>query len=148
MKYELVTLKEKTAAAVCARTNNLTPDMGTVIGGLWEQFFETGLHGNILGLYTEYAGDETSDYTAAVGVELSEPTSEVLASIPDSMKLFHIPAGTYAKFIVKGHVQHAVAEFWQRLWSMDLPRSFVCDFEDYQAIQGDQAEVHIYIGLR
>ena len=39
MKYELVTLKEKTAAAVYARTNNLAPDMGTVIGGLWKQFF-------------------------------------------------------------------------------------------------------------
>lgn len=34
MKYEIVTLKEKIAVGVSARTNNLSPDMSMVIGGL------------------------------------------------------------------------------------------------------------------
>ena len=59
-----------------------------------------------------------------------------------------IPAGRYAKFIVKGDMHQAVAGFWQQLWEMDLPRSFVCDFEEYQNSSMDEAEIHIYIGLK
>lgn len=42
----------------------------------------------------------------------------------------------------------AVAQFWQELWKMDLPRSFVCDFEEYQNADPENAEIHIYIGLK
>lgn len=57
-------------------------------------------------------------------------------------------AGKYAKFIVKGHMITAVAQFWQELWKMDLDRAFVCDFEEYQNDDCENAEVHIYIGVR
>ena len=30
---------------------------------------------------------------------------------------------------------------------MDLPRSFVCDFEEYQDGNFENAEIHIYISL-
>ena len=60
-----------------------------------------------------------------------------------------IPAGKYAKFVVHGNMLQAVAEAWQTIWQMELPRSFQCDFEEYQNDDmGDNAEVHIYIGLK
>lgn len=31
---------------------------------------------------------------------------------------------------------------------MDLPRSYVCDFEEYHDDNMEEAEIHIYIGLR
>ena len=34
MEYEVVTLEEKIAVGICARTSNTAPDMGAVIGGL------------------------------------------------------------------------------------------------------------------
>ncbi len=34
MEYEIVTLDEKTAVGIAARTNNASPDMGAVSGGL------------------------------------------------------------------------------------------------------------------
>ena len=43
MEYEIVTLKEKIAVGVSARTNNTSPDMGAVIGDV------TARRGNILG---------------------------------------------------------------------------------------------------
>lgn len=43
-----------------------------------------------------------------------------------------IPAEKYARFVVRGNMQRAAAGFWQELWTMNLPRSFVCDFEEYQ----------------
>ena len=37
MKYEIVTLEEKIAVGVEARTSNLSPEAGSVIGGLWKR---------------------------------------------------------------------------------------------------------------
>ena len=42
----------------------------------------------------------------------------------------------------------AVAAAWQEIWKLDLPRTFQCDFEEYQNDSMDQAEIHIYIGLK
>ena len=64
------------------------------------------------------------------------------------MEKRQIPAGRYARFVVKGHMQRAVAAFWQELWSMDLDRAFGTDFEEYRNQDVENAEVHIYVGLR
>ncbi|MDF2889452.1 MAG: transcription activator effector binding protein, partial [Lacrimispora sp.] len=42
----------------------------------------------------------------------------------------------------------AVAKVWQQLWNMNLPRSFICDFEEYETIEEGRVQVHIYIGLK
>jgi len=42
----------------------------------------------------------------------------------------------------------AVAMAWQEIWQMDLPRTFQCDFEEYQDDSMDNAEIHIYVGLK
>jgi predicted transcriptional regulator YdeE len=151
MNYEIVNRDVSTIAGLSARTNNQSPDMGNVIGGLWKHFYEDGIYASIpnkktskaLGIYTDYADDEKGDYTAMVACEVSEP-----GSIPQGAVIHTIPAGRYAKFIVKGDMHQAVAGFWQQLWEMDLPRSFVCDFEEYQNSSMDEAEIHIYIGLK
>lgn len=44
-------------------------------------------------------------------------------------------------------MKEAVAKCWQEIWQMDLKRSFVCDFEEYQNDCMEDAEIHIYIGL-
>ncbi len=60
-----------------------------------------------------------------------------------------IPAGIYAKFIVHGHMQQAVGDFWGKLWDMPLDRAFTCDFEEYQpGSDFNNAEVHIYLALK
>lgn len=151
MEYDIVTLEEKTAVGVSARTNNTSPDMGAVIGGLWNRFYNEGIYASIpkktnakaLGIYTDYAGDEKADYTAFVACETAEvPTGNEFA-------VCHIPAGRYAKFVVHGNMVQAVAEAWQAIWQMDLPRAFQCDFEEYQNDDmGNNAEIHIYVGLK
>ena len=62
MNYEIVTLEEKTVAGISARTNNGSPDMGAVIGGLWNRFYNDGIYAAIpektntkaLGIYTDF----------------------------------------------------------------------------------------------
>ena len=150
MKYEIVNLEEKKVVGLSARTNNSAPDMGIVIGGLWERFYQEGIYGMVpgkvndkaLGIYSGYAGDEKGDYDITVACEV-DGTGEK----PDGTASFTIPAGKYAKFIVRGNMHTAVAEFWQKLWNMELPRTFVCDFEEYQDGEMEQAEIHMYIGV-
>lgn len=47
MEYEIVTLEKKTAVGISARTNNASPDMGAVIGGLWNRFYNEGIYAAI-----------------------------------------------------------------------------------------------------
>lgn len=56
--------------------------------------------------------------------------------------------GKYAKFIVHGPMQTVVADFWNKLWNMNLDRTYSYDFEEYQS-GGDieHTEVHIYISI-
>lgn len=149
MEYEIVTLTEKFAVGVSARTNNNDPNMGMVIGGLWDKFYSNGLrdaisckaNDNALCIYTDYAGNETDDYTAIVCCEVTELPNACEYSV------CKIPAGKYAKFIIKSDMRNTVAAIsaaWQEIWQMDLPRAIQCDFEEYQ--DGND-EIHIYIGL-
>lgn len=153
MKYEIVTLKEKIVIGISARTNNLSPDMGSTIGGLWNRFYNEGVYASIpektdnkaLGIYTDFEGNEKSDYTVMVACETSaEPEGEVFAEYD----VRRIPAGRYARFIVHGDMVQAVAAAWQDIWQMDLPRTFRCDFEEYQNDSMEHAEIHIYVGLQ
>lgn len=151
MQYEIVNLQEKTVVGLAARTNNSAPDMGAVIGGLWQSFYSENCYPQItgrvneksLGIYTDYSDEEKADYTVLAACEVSEA-----ASVSEPLIVRKIPAGRYAKFVVRGNMVTAVYKFWQELWSMDLPRAFVCDFEEYQNADPENAEIHIYIGLK
>lgn len=151
MQYEIVSLEEKRVAGFAARTNNASPDMTKVIGGLWQSLYSSEGFSNIknrvnekaIGMYTDYSSDENGDYTVAAGFEVSEAFEA-----SGGIEFRTIPAGRYAKFIVKGNMVKAVNDFWQELWGMELDRAFVCDFEEYQNADPDNSEIHIYIGLR
>lgn len=151
MEYEIVNLKEKTIIGLSARTNNSAPDMGAVIGGLWTRFYTDGIYASIpekvngkaLGIYTDYSDDEKGDYTILTACETS-----LGAKAPEGTVIRTIPAGKYARFVVKGDMHKAVADFWVKLWSMDLDRAFICDYEEYQNSDMENAEIHMYIGLK
>lgn len=150
MEYEIVTLQEKIAVGVSARTSNTSPDAGAVIGGLWEKLFNGGVYAKIpekvnekaLGIYTDYEGDEKGTYTAIAACETAVEPRE------GDYAVCRIPAGRYARFIIHGDMVQAVSAAWQQIWQMDLPRTFVCDFEEYQDDKMEDAEIHIYVGLQ
>lgn len=154
MDYEIVTLKEKTVIGISARTNNMSPDAGAVIGGLWTRFYNDGIYASItgktdgkaLGIYTDYAGDEKADYTTVVACEVLRDDAERQAQSKE-LTVRRIPAGRYAKFVIHGDMVQAVSRAWQEIWQMKLPRSFRYDFEEYQDDCMDNATIHIYVGL-
>lgn len=154
MNYKTVTLEEKTVVGFSARTSNDSPDMGAVIGGLWQKLYYpeniTRISGRTndkaLGIYTDYSSDEKGGYTVITGCEVNSDT-DIAALSSEGFEIRKVPKGKYAEFIVKGNMITAVRKFWQELWNMNLDRSYVCDFEEYQNADPENAEIHIYIGL-
>ncbi|WP_304509452.1 GyrI-like domain-containing protein [Anaerotignum sp.] len=151
MEYEVVQLKEKKLAGIRIRTSNDDPKMSRQIGKAWERFFGEGIFQGIpnkknektIGLYTNYEDGVKGKYDVMICCEVE---GNIIPS--DKIETQIIPAGKYAEFIVRGHVQKAVQEFWMKLWAMDLDRKYGCDFEEYQA-EGDMenAEIHFFISL-
>ncbi len=151
MKYEVVQLEEKKVVGLQIRTSNDDPNMGNKIGMTWEKFFAEGLYAQIphkkndktIGLYTHYEFGVKGEYDVVVCCEVEDTEN-----LPEKFNLATIPSGSYAKFIVRGHVQKAVADFWTKFWTMDLDRKFSSDFEEYQGGEDmENAEIHIYISL-
>ena len=93
----------------------------------------------------DYAGGATDDYTAMVCCTV---TKESKISECEFRK---IPAGPYAKFVITCSMRTAVAavgKAWQEIWKINLPRTFICDFEEYQDDNLEHTEIHLYIGLK
>lgn len=151
MEYQIIQREKTTVAGLAVRTNNNDPAMQQTIGKLWKDFYEGGIYASIpekqsskpFGIYTDYASDETGAYTALVACETSDTSH-----LPDGVTACTIPAGRYARFIVRGNMVTAVSAFWQALWAMDLPRAFTCDSEEYQNGDMENTEIHMYISLK
>lgn len=151
MKYEIVTRRRATLAGLRIRTCNSAPDMSAKIGTLWSRFYGEGIYSSIpgkvnekaVGLYTNYDSKEQGEYDVFVGCETARAEN-----LPDGTDIQDIPAGRYAKFVVRGQMRRAVREFWEKLWQMELPRAFTCDFEEYQNADMEDAVIHIYISLK
>lgn len=146
MNYEIVTMEEKTVVGVSGVTSNSDPGMGEMISGLWDQLYQGGVHETInnkvndhaIGLYSDYKDDQ---FCVTAGNEVSRAENEELT-------VKTIPAGTYAKFSVHGHMVTAVAMAWEKIWKMDLNRSFTGDFEEYLNSDWEEADIDIYIALK
>lgn len=146
MKYEIVNLEEKIVVGVSVFTSNDDANMGKTIGGLWEKLYQSGINETIknkvneyaIGLYSDY---EDNKYLVTVGNEVCKTENEGLT-------IKKIPTGKYAKFSIEGHMEEAVAEAWNKIWQMDLDRSYEADFEEYLNSDFNNAKVDIYISLK
>ena len=45
-------------------------------------------------------------------------------------------------------MQKAVADFWEKLWQINLNRSYQADFEEYVNGDIEACEIHIFIALK
>ena len=146
MNYEIVNLEEKIVVGVSAITSNDDPNMGKIIGGLWEKLYQGGVNETIknkvneyaIGLYSDY---EDNKYLVTAGNEVRKVENEGLT-------IKKIPAGKYAKFSIEGHMEKAVAQAWNEIWKIDLDRSYKADFEEYLNSDFNNAKIDIYISLK
>ena len=152
MNYEIIEMEERTVIGIATVTNNASPDMGSKIGQLWQKLYSgtvekmTGrVNGKCIGLYCDY--QQNGDYTVLAGCEIEKSAAEKNKDAETTVKI--IPKGKYAKFVVKGDVQKAVAESWGAIWNTPLERTFTGDFEEYQEdCDGKNGTIFIYIAIK
>lgn len=89
MEYEIVFLEEKNVAGFSDRTNNASPDMGAVIGGLWQKLYlpencsavKDRVNEKALGIYMDYSSEESGDYTVMAGFEVKMMSDKMVLSM-------------------------------------------------------------------
>ena len=150
MVDEMVKVEEKMITGVSVRTDNRDPNMGAMIGELWNRFYSNGIvetlkekKAPVFGVDTEYEGDEKGDYTVIAGCE-TEKISEKERVSPE-YKCCRIPAGCYAKFTIEGNCEE-VADAWRENWQMNLSRTLESDFDEYQGASERGLRIPVYVG--
>ena len=98
MEYEIVNLEEKKVVGISAVTNNKSPEMPKIIGGLWDEFYKK-VYGEIndttnnksIGMYHKY--QPNGDYTVSICAEVNGTNQ--------NYEVITIPSGKYA-IVAKG----------------------------------------------
>lgn len=139
---------------ISIRTTNQNEQSSVDIPALWNRFFSEGIlakipnkvNTNLYCVYTDYEKDHTEPYTTLLGCEVED-----LNEIPEGLtgKTFH--GAKYEIFTAKGNLtEGAVYKEWMKIWSADIPRTFIADFEVYDERSHDpaNAEVEIFIGVK
>lgn len=151
MTYKIVELPETSVVGLCARARNDDPEMGAVIGGLWQKLFQEGIFFAIpnpaddhsIGMYDAYETDMTGPYDVTIGRRVTG-----VQPLPGTV-VKTIPAGKYAEFVIRGDIQKAVGEFWMEVWKMPLDRAYTADFEEYwPEVPGEDQEIHVFLALK
>ena len=157
MKYEIVEIKEKTFIGFKARIKD-DETMQKKISDLWKNLYsEKGIknvkdrvNNNAIGMYYNYSNNNCFEYDCLTGCEVKNSVDE----IPENMIKIKIPKGKYAKFVIFGHPEKAVGEFWYKFWKefgkekSDI-RNYTYDFEEYIAGNNpENMEIHIYISIK
>ncbi len=150
MDYEIVQLNEKVLSATSpVRLSNLDSEVKSKIELVWHNFaercgeIENKITNRPICTYSNYESNEKGEYDVSIGYEV-ERDSQLKGGWVKKV----IPAGKYAKFVVRGNVSKEIPSFWQNLWEMNLPRKFGCDFEECINMDMLNAEVHVYISLK
>jgi predicted transcriptional regulator YdeE len=148
-----------TVVGIEVRTNNQKEAGGNgLIPQMWQRTMQEGLLENIphradnnfTVVYTNYASDQTGEYTYVLGVRVS-----AVDKIPDGMMRVDVPAGKYA--IVDsdtGPLPEVIPKVWQRIWTMPAAelggqRAFKADYEVYpEGFDWQNAQIAVYLGLK
>lgn len=110
----------------------------------WAAVLKGDTAGPLASIYTDHAEEIGSYYTQTVGY-----CCESLDDVPPGYVVSRLPAGTYAKFSVRGSdFEEIFFELWQKIWDAEsrglIERTFTGDFEFYPHAYG----VDLYVAVR
>jgi predicted transcriptional regulator YdeE len=148
-----------TVIGVSVRTDNHEEAGGNgMIPQLWQRVMQEGLlenvpsraDGNLTVVYTNYASDNSGEYTYVLGVRVTS-----VDKVPDAMVAVNVPAGRYAVVESdKGSLQEVMPKVWRRInttlaGQLGGPRAFKADFEVYpEGFDWQNAQIGVHLGLK
>ena len=138
--------------ALPGKTSNTNGQSNIDCGKLWQQFEKENWFARIPGkssneifaVYHEYEGDHNAPFSYFIGCRVHQDTE-----VPVGMSSLTIPEGAYQMFLAKGKMPDCIANAWRLIWSADIQRAFIKDFEVYdeRSQNWEQAEVDIFISV-
>jgi predicted transcriptional regulator YdeE len=150
--FESITLPAFHIIGITVRTTNKRGEAYNDLRLLWSKFIQKNLAGQIpnkvnddvLCLYTSYESDHTGPYTAMLGCKVTS-----LDDIPDGFSGKTIPESKYRVYTSSGRVPDCVMDTWKMIWSSDIPRLYLADFEVYgeRANDPDDGVVETYLSI-
>jgi len=153
-QFEIVSRKEMFVIGLPLRTDNSSEGIKKMEEH-WIRFFDDGApipdlipnkkNNDVLAIYTKYAGDYTNTFTLILGFEVA-----TLATAPERLVAFTIPAQTYALFSFPCPETEDLVRAWKAIWASNLKRAYKADFELRRAPKNedDTPDMQIYIGVR
>lgn len=153
-EYTLIDLPERYIIGIERRTCNADGRSLNDIPACWKEFLATRAAAKIpdkvkptimYAAYADYESDWTGEYAYLLGCGVNAG-----AKAPKGLVRRTIPAQHYAVFHAKGPMPNAVVGVWAGIWASDLPRTYQCDFEIYDARFTDKnnPQVDIYVGIK
>jgi predicted transcriptional regulator YdeE len=156
MDNPVFTIKKMPARIVMGikrRTSNADGRSVTDIPACWQEFLSRNMASKItnraktpamFAVYSEYDSDWMGEYAYLIGSEVTKADI-----IPEGLAVTRIPAQTYAVFTAAGPMPDALLAVWMSVWGTSLPRTYTCDYEQYDArfTRPENKEVDIYIAV-
>ena len=147
-------LEEFYIIGISVRTSNDPGKGDKDIPELWSRFssemiyslIPSKINDDIYGVYSDYEGDHTQQYTLTIGCRVSS-----IDQIPEGMDAVKICAGNYEKFSAQGKLsENVIFNKWIEVWQTDLNRKYSTDIEYYpsDSFKGDELSFDILISLK
>ncbi len=156
MNYNVINTNEKKIAGFFIRTTNKNGQSIKDQSEFWEEFFTKGLNNKIsnkkfpdeiLGVYFDYAGDHTGDYSFLIGYEVND-----FKNIQEGVTSLSITSGKFAFFTdkEKRSIGEKVGLLWNRIWNTKIERLYNKDFEVYKldSMNSENPRVAIFVGIK
>lgn len=123
-------------------------DDPSAIGVLWEAFHSNDIRTkvgadaseNVYCVYHDYEGGFMDPYRMTIGYRTSS------AEVPEGLHRAVVPRQSVVKYEVKGPQPQSLISQWQAIWNGDLSRSYLADYDVYDA--ADPEAVSVKVGVR
>ncbi|MDP2796994.1 MAG: GyrI-like domain-containing protein [Methanoregula sp.] len=143
----------KIVMGIKRRTSNADGRSVSDIPACWQEFLAQNMAAKItnraktpamFAVYSEYDSDWTGEYAYMIGSEVTKADT-----VPNGLAVTRIPAQTYAVFTATGPMPDALLAVWMSVWGTNLPRTYTCDFEQYDArfTRPENKEIDVYVAV-
>ncbi len=139
---------------ISVRTTNQYNKAEKDLGNLWDRFFKENImnkipekeSSEIFLIYTDYKSDYLDDYTAILGMRVSN-----IDNVPEGLVGREFEEENFQQFVAKGTIPKAIQNIWINIWHNDskMKRKYTYDFEVYgeKAKNPEDAEVEIFVAI-
>ena len=141
-------VREEEGFTVVGLSKVVRNDDPAAIGELWEAFHSSDVRTKvgaaasegIYCVYHDYEGGFMDPYRMTIGYRASSD------DVPEGLHRADVPKQSVTTFEVKGPQPQSLISQWQAIWGGDLNRSYIADYDVYDA--KDPETVSVKVGVQ